>query len=210
MLRQKKEINEPVIYERDSPLILPGIEWRIRLAMTSAPTPFAVLVMMLLSAAPVPRSLAQTPPSSPSNPLAIFTPFIGSEWTTELQAGQVTDTQRYEWTLDRKFVRNTHQVRTKDGQVVYEGETIYAWDSRADRIVWWYWNTTGGYVTGTVTVDTDGTLLVEGENHGPRNQLDRTRSRIRQSPAGWTSEGSQEKDGKWTDLPVRTYRRATK
>jgi hypothetical protein len=190
--------------------MLLGIEWRITVAMTSASTRFAPLVMMLLSAAAGLRSSAQIPPSSPSNPLAIFAPLVGADWVAELQGGQVTDTQRYEWTLDRKFIRNTHQVRTNDGQVVYEGETIYAWDSRGDRIVWWYWNTTGGYVTGTVTVAPDGTLVVEGDNHGPKDQLDRTRVRIRISSDAWTSAGSQERDGKWTDLPLRTYRRMSR
>jgi hypothetical protein len=88
---------------------------------------------------------------------------------------------------------------------VYEGETIYAWDQRAGRIVWWYWNSTGGYVTGTVTVS-GGAMLAEGENHGAADQLDRVRSVMRIGSDEWTSVGSQERDGKWIQQSPRTYR----
>jgi hypothetical protein len=138
--------------------------------------------------------------------LEVFAPFVGGAWVAALSGEGVTDTQRFEWTLGGRFVRNTHEVRAQS-QVVYAGETIYAWDVRAEKIVWWYWNTTGGFVTGTLTIDADGSFTTEGENHGAKDQLDRTRSRIRFAGDSWTSQGSQEKNGSWTEQPVRTYRR---
>jgi len=142
-----------------------------------------------------------------TQPLAIFAPLIGRDWVAPFSDNNVTDTQRFEWVFGDKFVRNVHHVRAGK-QVVYEGETLYAWDERAKRIVWWYWNTTGGFVTGTVTVKGDGEIVSEGENHGATNQLDRTRTVMRIGNNEWTSTGSQEKDGTWTDQPARTYKPA--
>ena len=61
-------------------------------------------------------------------------PLIGRDWSAPLPGGQVTDTQRFEWMYGNRFIRNTHWVKTPNGDVVYEGETVYAWDSRADRM----------------------------------------------------------------------------
>ena len=139
-------------------------------------------------------------------PLDVFTPLVGHDWIAEFNNGQLTDSSRFEFVYDAQFVRNTHVVRTLEGQQVYEGETLYAWDARAQRIVWWYWNASGGYVEGTVTVVDDHTMLVEGANHGPASQLDRVRVRIGITATGWTSAGASEKGGVWTDDPPRTYR----
>jgi hypothetical protein len=143
---------------------------------------------------------------NPSVGLSPFAPLIGQNWVSEFPDGKVTDTQRFEWVYGQQFVRNTHQVRTPDGRVVYEGETIYAWDAPRQEIVWWYWNSTGGYVTGTVAVRPDGALIAEGENHAPGNQLSRTRVVIRILGGSWTLEGAQERSGTWTQQPLRTYK----
>lgn len=143
--------------------------------------------------------------AQPIGQLALFSPLVGREWVAEFPGDSVTDTQRFEWALGAKFLRNVHHVRTS-GKVVYEGETIYAWDQRAQRIVWWYWNSTGGYVVGTIAIREDGALVAEGENHGAADQLDRVRTVIRIGTDQWTSAGAQERDGKWTEQPPRTYR----
>lgn len=139
--------------------------------------------------------------------LDAFAPLVGRDWTAPLPTGNVTDTQRFEWVYGKKFIRNTHAVKTKDGAVVYEGETIYAWDARAGRIVWWYWNASGGYLEGTASIGADGTISTEGQNHGGGNQLDRTRSTMRIIAAdAWTFAAFSEKDGVWDSGPMRTYR----
>lgn len=138
--------------------------------------------------------------------LDAFAPLIGREWTAALPTGNVTDTQRFEWMYGKKFVRNTHAVKTAKGEVVYEGETVYAWDARAQRIVWWYWNASGGFVEGTASIGADGTISTEGQNHGGANQIDRTRSTMRITANAWTFAASSEKDGVWDSGPMRTYR----
>lgn len=152
------------------------------------------------------------PPQSPAAasarpaPLAVFAPLIGHDWQAALPGGQVTDIQRYDWIYGGKFVRNTHRVRTQAGEVVYEGETVYAWDARASRMTWWYWNSTGGFVTGTATVTSDGSILSEGENHGPADQLDRSRSLVRIGRGEWTMTSAQARNDQWTEQPARVYR----
>ena len=152
---------------------------------------------------------AQDPPAAPAakpGKLDAFAPLIGRDWTATLPNGVLTDTQRFEWVYGKKFIRNTHAVKTAKGDVVYEGETIYGWDARAGRIVWWYWNASGGYVEGTATVEADGTIRTEGENHGDTKQLDRTRSTLRIGKDHWIFTPAYEKDKVWHNEPSRTYR----
>ncbi len=150
---------------------------------------------------------AQAPPSSPKAALSVLAPLVGGDWRAALPGGPLTDTQHFESMFDGMFIRNTHHVDTADGKTVYTGETVYGWDARARRIVWWYWNETGGYLTGTVVVNADGSLLIEGENHGPVDQLDRTRQTIRIGATSWTMETSQQQGGQWTAPVTRTYQK---
>ena len=164
-------------------------------------SPIAAVVLALAAVA------HPAQPSQPLGQLAIFSPLVGRDWVAEFPGNNVTDTQRFEWVLGARFLRNVHHVRA-GGKVVYEGETIYAWDQRAQRIVWWYWNSTGGYVVGTIAIREDGAIATEGENHGAVDQLDRVRSVVRIGTDEWTSAGAQERAGKWTELPMRTYKPA--
>lgn len=163
---------------------------------------FVVLLCAALSAQDKPTIPAVTIPGK----LDAFAPLIGRDWTASLPKGDLTDTQRFEWMYSKKFIRNTHAVKTAKGEIVYEGETIYAWDARSGRIVWWYWNVSGGYLEGTASLGTDGTISIEGENHGDAKQLDRTRSTIHITADAWTFVPSYEKDHVWTIEPMRTYR----
>jgi hypothetical protein len=115
------------------------------------------------------------PAGTAAGKLDAFAPLIGRDWISPLPKGNLTDTQRFEWMYSKKFIRNTHAVKTAKGEIVYEGETVYAWDARASRIVLWYWNASGGFLEGTVSIGGDGTINTEGQNHGGANQLDRTR-----------------------------------
>ncbi len=146
------------------------------------------------------------PAAAAPGKLDAFAPLIGRNWTAPLPNGVLMDTQRFEWLYGRKFVRNTHAVKNAKGEVVYDGETVYAWDERAGRIVWWYWNASGGYLEGTASVGADGAITTEGQNHGGAGQLDRTRSTMRMSGETWTFTPSFEKDRVWHSEPARTYR----
>jgi hypothetical protein len=167
-------------------------------------------MLCALAAVPAFFVLDQDPrPAEPPAPsLAVLAPLVGTDWVATFPGGKVTDTQRYEWVFGDRFVRNRHQVRTEDGKTVNEGEAIYAFDQRERRIVWWYWNTTGGYVTGTLTRDAGGALVADGENHGAADQLDRKRQVIRIGDGEWTVTGAQQKGGEWVEQPARTYRPA--
>jgi len=164
-----------------------------------------VAAQFLIAAMVAPQ--AQAPPSSPKEALAVLAPLVGANWRAPLPGGQLTDTQHFEWMYDQMFIRSPHHVDTADGKTVYQGETIYGWDARAHQIVWWYWNETGGYLTGTVVPNADGSLLLEGENHGPADQLDRTRQTIRIADGSWTMETSQQQGGQWTPPVTRTYQK---
>jgi len=165
-----------------------------------------VCVLFLACAALFAQERPATPGGTAPGRLDVFAPLIGRDWTAPLPNGILTDTQRFEWQYGRKFIRNTHAVKTAKGEVVYEGETIYAWDARAGRIVWWYWNVSGGYVEGTASIGADGTITIEGQNHGDANQLDRTRSIIRVTGDTWTFTPSYEQNRVWHNEPMRTYR----
>lgn len=163
---------------------------------------WVVLLCGTLSAQDKPTTSPDTAPGK----LDAFAPLIGRDWTAPLPVGNLTDTQHFEWMFGKKFIRNIHAVKTVKGEVVYEGETVYAWDARSDRIVWWYWNASGGFLEGTASIATDGTISTEGENHGDPNQLDRVRSTIRITGDGWTFAPSIERNHVWEDEPTRTYR----
>lgn len=163
-----------------------------------------LLVCVSLAAQDKPVAPAVVAPAA--GKLDAFARLIGRDGTAPLPNGKLTDTQRFEWVYGRKFIRNTHEVKTAKGDVVYEGETIYAWDARGGRIVWWYWNISGSYLEGTASVGADGVITTEGQNHGGANQLDRTRSTIRIVADGWTFTPSFPKDGVWTNEAARTYR----
>lgn len=100
--------------------------------------------------------------------------------------------------VDGKFLRNVHRVSDEQGRVVYEGETVYGWDPAAKQFRWWYFNSTGGWIDGTVAVEKDGTLVFDGDNHGGPGQTARVRS-----SASFDAQGKLHaktwfaKDGDW-------------
>jgi hypothetical protein len=123
----------------------------------------------------------------------------GTQWIGRFPDGDLTDEQRFEWVYGGRFLRNTHRVRNAAGDVVYEGETIFAWDPSNDRIAWWYWNTTGGHITGTM-VETEQGWISEGENHAPSGQTPRVRgAMVDITSVSWESVQYFERDGEWIE-----------
>ncbi|MCE9594308.1 MAG: hypothetical protein K8S98_08940 [Planctomycetes bacterium] len=154
--------------------------------------------------APAPQAPA-TPVVTPLAQLAPFAPLIGGVWSAPFNA-DVHDEQQFEWVYGGKFVRNVHQVKTKDGKVVYEGETIYAWDARDSKIAAWYWNATGGFIDGEARWD-GAHMEFEGDNHAGATQTERVRSVTELGRDEWTRTGYFWKDGAWVEQGKRTYRR---
>ncbi len=140
--------------------------------------------------------LGQRAPPAEDGPLAPLAKLVGPEWIATFPNGKLTDTQRFEWICAKKFLRNPHQVKDASGQVVYEGETIYGYDRASKSLRWWYFNATGGWIEGTITLEDDGSLLFEGQNHAP-DQTPRVRSSSLLEDERWTATTWFEKDGEW-------------
>lgn len=165
-----------------------------------------LLIVLALLAAPA--RAAEVPADVPAA-LRPFAPLVGPTWVGRFPNGKLTDEQRFEWVYGGRFLRNEHQVKNEAGATVYEGETIYAWDPLADQIVWWYWNATGGYVTGTVTA-TEGGWLAEGVNHAPAGQTPRVRGALRGiSSESWEAVQYYEREGEWVEQWTMVYRPAS-
>ena len=88
---------------------------------------------------------AQQPSSSPFAPLEFL---IGSCWAGTFADGKTIDTHCFDWFLDRKFVRDHHVVGSPPQQ--YEGESTYAWDASAKRLIYRYVSNAGLLLDGTM------------------------------------------------------------
>jgi hypothetical protein len=73
---------------------------------------------------------------------------IGRCWEGTFPDGKQTDEHCFEWVFDHKFVRDRHVVR--HGDAPYAGETLYGWDPKEKRLAFWYWNSDGEILRGTV------------------------------------------------------------
>jgi len=115
----------------------------------------ASLAALLVAAALAsPLGAAQAAKTGPLQPLAFL---AGSCWAGPAPGGKGTDTHCFEWVFDGRFLRDRHVVR--DAGAPYEGETLYAWDPQAKRLVYTYWASDGGYSTGTVAPRAEGELV---------------------------------------------------
>jgi enterochelin esterase-like enzyme/predicted esterase len=154
---------------------------------------------------------AKEPPEVPTpetvpQALRPFAPLVGKLWVAALPSGSLSDEQQFEWVYGGRFLRNEHWVRNAAGEVVYEGETLYAWDPLSEQIVWWYWNATGGYVDGTMS-ESQGALVFAGRNHAPDGQTPRVRGALRDvSATGWESVQFLDRDGEWVERWTIPYR----
>ena len=151
-----------------------------------------VLSVPLLAAFQGDRAGAAVEPIEPMRPLAGL---VGHPWVAALPGGKLTDTQTWTWAYGGKFLRSVHEVRDGDGKAVYGGETIYAWDAREEHLVWWYFNTTGGYVEGTLVPEGERTYRVEGRNHGPASQKSEIHGLMEIADGSWSSTSLELKDG---------------
>lgn len=82
----------------------------------------------------------------------------GHCWKGPFPDGKSTDEHCFSWMFGKHFLRDVHHVRDDTGKVVYEGETIYAWDPQRKLISWRYYSAAGFVMDGTV--QREGTNLV--------------------------------------------------
>ena len=100
----------------------------------------ALAAFSALSSLPIPQ------PNAPDfRPLEFL---VGDCWVGAFPDGKQTDEHCFEWVYDRKFIRDRHVVR--NAKAPYAGETIYGWDARAKQLAYWYFNSEGEVIVGTV------------------------------------------------------------
>lgn len=122
-----------------------------------------VVVTLALLPAPSPATLASQAGEAPQKggPLQAFAFLAGSCWEGRFPNKETTDEHCFEWLHDGAFLRDRHVVR--GDATPYSGETTYAWDAQAGRIVYWYIASTGSFSTGTA--EARGDAIVFPESH---------------------------------------------
>jgi hypothetical protein len=84
-------------------------------------------------------------------------------WKGEFPGGtKTTDEHCFNWIYDGKFLRDRHTVRAP-GKPDAQGESIYFWDSSADRLEYLYIESDGGLSRGPVSTDA-GSLIFPDTN----------------------------------------------
>src|SRR5262245_18847006 len=92
-------------------------------------------------------ALTSTAPAADA-PLAPLSRLAGHCWKGELADGGSWDRHCFEWAYDGKFLHDKHVVTGK--RAPYGGETFYRYDAKAQRILYHYFNSQGGYSEGDV------------------------------------------------------------
>ncbi len=130
---------------------------------------------------------------------------VQHDWVTLFPDGKTSDTQRFEWIYSGKFMRNTHWVKNAEGKVIYEGETIYAWDFQAKRVAWFYFNTTGGHLVGHLE-EADGRMMIYGVNNSPDGQTSEVKGAWIIRADSYDSVSYFKKDGEWVEQMTVTFK----
>jgi hypothetical protein len=138
-------------------------------------------------------------------PLAPLSRLAGHCWKGEFAEGGSWDRHCFEWAYDRKFLHDKHALTGK--RAPYGGETFYRYDAKAQRIVFHYFNSEGGYS--------------EGEVHPTQNELRFPEERYEQDGkslvlrTSWRFAGDakmlavteQQQDGQWVEAWRIAYSR---
>lgn len=143
---------------------------------------------------------------SESNPpsFAAFAFLIG-EWSGVFADGTTTDHQHFEWERDGHYIRNRHH---SEGERPHAGEAIYAYDVLQGRVVFWYWDVTGGISSGHF--DVHGAELHAEEEYRSAQAQYRMRSIWRPVSADeYHAQQFAWQDGEWRPLWTVAYRRKT-
>jgi hypothetical protein len=97
---------------------------------------------------------AQNPMVPDFRPLQFL---VGRCWVGTFPDGKQTDEHCLQRVFDHKFIRDRHVVR--HGDAPYEGETLYGWDPKEKRLAFWYWNSDGEILRGTVEYTAKGIIF---------------------------------------------------
>ena len=149
----------------------------------------ALAAFSALSSIPIPQ------PSAPD-----FRPFqflVGDCWVGRFPDGKQTDEHCFEWVYDRKFIRDRHVVRT--GKAPYAGETIYGWDAKAKRLAFWYFNSEGDVMVGTVEYRPD-SIVFPTQYETDNGKIDLRATWMRTGPDSYRVAQSQRAGEAWKPL----------
>jgi hypothetical protein len=117
-----------------------------------------IWAMALAASLPAPAAgpaAAPPPAADPYQPLAFL---IGHCWKgTFAGDAAMTDEHCFSRVYGGRFVRDEHVVH-REGRPDAFGESIYLWDSVAGQLEYFYIESAGGFIRGTVTVE-DGALV---------------------------------------------------
>jgi hypothetical protein len=143
-------------------------------------------------------SIAFTPATPASDaPLAPLSRLAGHCWKGEFAEGGTWDRHCFEWAYDGKFLHDKHALSGK--RAPYGGETWYRYDAKAQRIVFHYFNSDGGYSEGDVHPAPDELRFPEERyEQGGKTMVLRTIWRF-EGESRMLAVTEQQRDGQWIE-----------
>jgi len=124
--------------------------------------------MVLLSALSL-NAAAAEPAKDPLQPLQFL---VGHCWAGDFPNNMGKDTHCFEPMYGGRFIRDKHVLHGKGPD--YLGESIYAFDPKQKRIVFWYWSSDGDMDSGPVEPVADGLNFAERHLTQPQDVTMRT------------------------------------
>jgi hypothetical protein len=149
--------------------------------------------------------LVATAASAADPPLAPLSRLAGHCWKGEFAEGGSWDRHCFEWAYDGKFLHDKHVVTGK--RAPYGGETFYRYDEKAQRIVFHYFNSQGGYSEGAVQpAPSELRFPEERYEQGGKTLVLRTIWRF-DGDTKVIASTEQQKDGQWVEAFRITFSR---
>ena len=165
----------------------------------------ASCVASLLSFLAVSASTAETPSSTdPLAPFGWFKDMAGSCWSGILPDGKTTDTQCYSVQYGR-LIRGTIKVHGGAPADDLEGESIYAWNAKTQRVQYTLWTSNGAYGTGEMYAEGEWLIFPPANADSPSA----TRIAWNRIDADSFVVIREKRDGRaWSKFSEVTYRRS--
>jgi hypothetical protein len=137
-----------------------------------------ILLTAALLIAP-PAVAADTASAAPLAPFGWLAELAGSCWTGTDAEERTTDRQCYSVQYDR-FLRGTIEIfaGAASNQRAFEGDSVFAWDSKLGRVVYTYWGNSGQIGRAEAYFDLDrlifpGPAGSDGDSAAPRSVWER-------------------------------------
>jgi hypothetical protein len=135
--------------------------------------------------------------SAADAPLAPLSRLAGHCWKGEFADGGTWDRHCFEWAYEGKFLHDKHALSGK--RAPYGGETFYRYDAKAQRILYHYFNSQGGYSEGDVQpAQNELRFPEERYQQGGKTMVLRTIWRF-EGDAKMLAVTEQQRDGQWVE-----------